>query len=354
MKIPFLGGGGSVVGIDVGHRTVKGISLTKRGKKIFLERYFFTDLASVFPRFPDERDPEQVLTAMIQIHKLAGAHTATAIPDEQVFNFELSLPQMPKGELAQAVQFEVSNLSRIPESELVVDFWDESIGPVQKGGSLRLRAFASRMEHVNQHLVQLKKAGFKPDSVESAMLANIEALRHNGYIQPTTQCAIVDLGDSETVTAFVRQGALHYCRSEKTGGGSMNEALKGRLAITYADADKTKMEYRFSESMADSGAQEALEGVYFRIFKSIKDSIEGYIENTPGARLEAIYLVGGGSRAPKIDEVIQGFFGIPAILANPFKNIELYPNSKAARDDQIAKLAPQLTTAVGLALRGVT
>lgn len=134
----------------------------------------------------------------------------------------------------------------------------------------------------------------------------------------------------------------------------MNEALKGRLAITYAEADKTKMEYRFSQSMSDNGAQEALEGVYFRIFKSIKDSIEGYIENTPGARLEAVYLVGGGSRAPKIDEVIQGFFGIQTILANPFKNIELYPNSKAARDDQIARLAPQLTTAVGLALRGVT
>lgn len=353
MKIPFLGGGSKVAGIDIGHRTVKGVELTKRGKKIYLERYFFTDLASVFPRFPEERDPEQVLTAMIQIHKLGGVHTATSIPDEQVFNFELSLPQMPKAELAQAVQFEVSNLCRIPESEIVVDFWDESVAPVQKGANLKLRAFAARSEQVVQHLDQLRKAGFKPDSVESTMLANVEALRHNGYIAPTTQCAIVDLGDSETVTAFVRQGQLHYCRSEKTGGGSMNEALKGRLAIPYADAEKKKFEYRFSEPMPEAAAQEALEGVYFRIFKSIKDSIEGYIENTPCARLEAIYLVGGGSRAPKIDEVIQGFFGIPAILANPFKNIEIYPNSKAARDDQIARLAPQLTTAVGLALRGV-
>jgi len=354
MSSSFLGFGNKVTGIDIGHRTVKGVRLSRRGKKVYLEQYFFTDLASVFSRFPEERDPERVLTAMIQIHKLTGSHTATAIPDEQVFNFELSLPQMPKSELQAAVQFEVSNQARIPENELVIDFWDEAQGPIQKGANLHLRAFAARTEQVTQHLGQLKKAGFKPLSVESVMLANVEALRHNGYILPSTQCAVIDLGDSETVTAFIRQGSLHYCRSEKTGGGAMNEALKGRLAISYAEADKKKFEYRFNEKLEDSSLQEAMEGVYFRIFKSIKDSIEGYLESTPGAKLESIILTGGGSRAPQIDEVIRGFFGIPVVIANPFKNIEIYPNSRAGRDEQIAKLAPQLTTAIGLALRGVT
>jgi type IV pilus assembly protein PilM len=343
----------AVAGIDLGHRAVKGVILKRSGKKVHLERYFYTDLATVFPGYPEERDPVRVLSAMMEMHGLKGVSTATALPDDQVFNLEISLPPMPQSDLRAAVQFEASNQTRIPEGDLVIDFWECTRPRTQQDTNLRLRAFAARIEHVKKHMDQLKGAGFSPLSIESRMLANIEALRHNGYVHAESQCAIIDLGDSETVTGFVQQGVLKYCRSEKLGSGAMNSAIRERTSIAFAEADRRKLEHRFNEAMADAEIQEALEGVYFRIFKAIKDTIEGFLDSTPGARLENILLVGGGSRAPKIDEIIHGFFGVPVLLANPLKNIELYSGERAGKDDRIAGLAPQLTTAIGLALRGV-
>ncbi len=353
MKLPQLSLFKPLIGIDLGHRTIKGVILKKKGRKVVLDRYFFADLAEVLPGFPKSRDPSKVLLAMQEILKLAGVRASTAIPDDQVFNFEISLPQMPKSEVGQAIQFEAANQARISETELAVDFWEEAGKGGEKGGMVRYRAFAARTEQLAEAADRIRGAGFKPESIESVMLANIESLRHAGYIGDKSQCAVIDLGDSETVTAFVRDGVLHYCRSEKTGSGALNESLCNRMGISFDESDRKKLEYRFNEEGGDPVAREALESAYLRIFKAIKDSIEGYLENSPGARLESILLVGGGSSAAGIADVIGGFFGIPALVANPFKNIEIYGGRVPPTDGRVARLASQLTTAIGLALRGV-
>lgn len=341
-----------LLGIDLGHRNVKGVKLAKRGNRILLEHYYFTDLAGVFPNFPRERDSDQVLRALAEIHQLQGAKTATALSDDQLLHFELSLPALPRSEMRVAVEYEVANLARIPESDLVVDYWESNPGAARtEGATLKIKAFAARRTVVEEHLDQLKGAGFHPHSIESRMLANIEALRFNGYISEAAQCAIVDIGDSHTTIGFVRDGILHSCRMEKVGAGTVNDTLQSRYGIDFMRAETLKTGFKVGEASAGRPEDEALEEVFLRILKSIKDSLEGYLENTVAARLETILLIGGGSRVQGVDEAIGSLFSIPVIRANPFKNIQIYADEKSAQDDQIGLLAPQMTTAVGLALR---
>jgi type IV pilus assembly protein PilM len=353
LKIPGFRTRSSLLGLDVGHRNVKGVQLSRHGNRVILDRYYFQDLAGIFPKFPKERDSAQVIKALAEIHKLAGTKTSTALSDEQVLNYDLSLPALPVSEMRVAVEYEVGNLSPIPESELTVDYWEESKGGRIEGTNLKVKAFAARRSIVDEHLDHLTAAGFKPLSIESRMLANIEALRFNEYIQPLSQYVVVDIGDSQTSIGFVRNGTLVSCRIEKVGSGAINEQLSARYGTDFMRAETLKASYRVGGGSTSNAENEVLEEVYLRIFKSIKDSIDGHVENTVGTRIDSILLVGGGSRIQGVDEALSGLFEIPAIQANPFKKIQIYADEKSAADDQIGALAPHMATAVGLALRSI-
>jgi type IV pilus assembly protein PilM len=355
-KLPGFRGfrkGGGLLGLDVGHRNVKGVQLSRQGSRVILDRYYFTDLAGVFPNFPRERDTAQVIKALAEIHKLAGTKTSTALSDDQVLNFDLNLPALPASEMRLAVEYEVGNIARIPESELSVDYWEESKGSRVEGTNLKIKAFAARRSIIDEHLEHLSDAGFRPLSIESRMLANIEALRFNEYIQALSQHVVVDIGDSQTSIGFVRNGILVSCRIEKMGSGAINEQLAARYGTDFLRAETLKAGYRVGGGATSNSESEVLEEVYLRIFKSIKDSIDGHVENTVGTRIDSILLVGGGTRIQGVDEALSGIFGIPAIPANPFKKIQIYADEKSAADEQIGALAPQMATAVGLALRSI-
>jgi len=352
-RLPSFGGRSRLLGLDVGHRNVKAVQLVRRGNRVILDHYYFTDLARVFPNFPRERDTAQVIKALAEIHKLSGTKTATALSDDQVLNFDLNLPALPLSEMRVAVEYEVGNLARIPESELNVDYWEEGKGGRVEGTNIKLKAFAARRSIIEKHLEYLTAAGFKPLSIESAMLANVEALRFNDYIQPLSQYVVVDIGDSQTTIGFVKRGVLVSCRIEKLGSGVINEQLAARYGTDFVRAETLKAGYRVGGGSTSNSEQEVLEEVYLRIFKAIKDSIDGQMENTVGTRFDSILLVGGGTRIQGVDEALSGIFGIPVLQANPFKNIQIYADGKSAADDQIGTLAPQMATAVGLALRSI-
>jgi type IV pilus assembly protein PilM len=352
-RLPSFGGGKRLLGLDVGHRNVKGVQLSRRGNRIILQHYYYTDLASVFPNFPRERDTAQVIKALAEIHKLAGTKTATALSDEQVLNFDLNLPALPLSEMRVAVEYEVGNLARIPESDLTIDYWEESKGSRVEGTNIKIKAFAARRSIIEEHLEHLTAAGFKPLSIESRMLANVEALRFNGYIQPLSQYVLVDIGDSQTCIGFIKNGVMVSCRIEKVGSGAINEQLAARYGTEFMRAETLKAGYRVGAGSSSNSEQEVLEEVYLRIFKAIKDSIDGQVETTVGTRFDSILLVGGGARIQGVEDALSGIFGIPAVIANPFKNIQIYADGKSATDDQIGALAPQMATAVGLALRSI-
>ncbi|NDD91392.1 hypothetical protein EBZ37_04840, partial [bacterium] len=152
---------------------------------------------------------------------------------------------------------------------------------------------------------------------------------------------------------FIRNGSLQACRAEETGMGTVNTTFRSRFGTDFATAEERKLQYNINKESSGGPENETLEEIYLRVLRTMKDSIEAHLENTLDARPESILLVGGGSRSPGIDIAISNLFRIPAVKANPFKNIQIYSGDKSGGDDEIGSLAPLMTTAVGLALRGI-
>jgi hypothetical protein len=68
--------------------------------------------------------------------------------------------------------------------------------------------YVAKKQLVAEQLALLKSAKLNPISMESDMLAAIEALHFNGYIEEKKSTVIIDLGDSQTTIALVVGGAL--------------------------------------------------------------------------------------------------------------------------------------------------
>ena len=75
-----------LLGLDVGTRIVKGIKLKKKKDRIYVDRYFYHDLAESEKDYPNESSPTLALGAMIEMNKLKGSASAIGLNDQDITN----------------------------------------------------------------------------------------------------------------------------------------------------------------------------------------------------------------------------------------------------------------------------
>ena len=87
------------------------------------------------------------------------------------------------------------------------------------------------------------------------------------------------------------------------------------------------------------------------LLSEIIRSLEFYSATSSQRPIQRAVLCGGGSRVPGLDRMLEELAEFPVQIADPFSRIEI---PKGFKDqEKVAELAPALSVAVGLAIRGV-
>jgi Tfp pilus assembly protein, ATPase PilM len=84
------------------------------------------------------------------------------------------------------------------------------------------------------------------------------------------------------------------------------------------------------------------------LVSEIRRSIEYFRSRNPDADVQTIVLCGGGSIMPNLDQFIAQAVGIPAIVGNPFKGVQL--QVKRHGPEYVAANAHLMAVAVGMGL----
>lgn len=355
---------GKPIGVDLGTRTIKGIQLKRKNSYVYVEKFFFHDLSKTSDRFPDESNVAETLKANVELTELKKSWVACSLRDEDVLSMNFNLPAMKKNEMDQAVAHEISEHLNLSPDKLSFDYSvvtqtgtsaaDESpIGPSE----VEIKAYCVNREIVQSRLKILKEAQLKPASMESDMLAIRAMLEFNGYLDPKKSFAVFDLGESHTTSALIAKNELVFTKSSRTACGSVNKALREKLGMSYLQGEDTKIHYDFNVG-AEPSAMDAkvIDETYLDLFREIKDAMDFFSEKAgEGQRVDQLLLVGGGSQIKNIERVFEMFFRIPAVVVNPFRNIEIYKSGAKAQENEqdIGTLGPYMATAVGLALTGI-
>lgn len=113
--------------------------------------------------------------------------------------------------------------------------------------------------------------------------------------------AVVDIGGGTTGIAVFRQGEVTYVADEPTGGTHLSLVLAGRYRITFEEAEKLKL---------DPARQKEIMPVVAPVVEKMGTIVRQHLQQA-GTPVKHLYLVGGTSCLPGMEDIIARETGMP-------------------------------------------
>ena len=261
---------------------------------------------------------------------------------------------MPQKEMDQAVHFEANKYIPTPIEEVNLGW--EIIGRYGErsveGGQ------AERTGQKVQVMVVTvpKNAVVKLASVSSKAGLDILAMEVENFA--AARCLIgsdkgtsmiVNIGAKATDFTVVSDGVVRVTRSIDTGGAEISRALASGLGIDLQRADKIKKSSQINLLDPTNNFSGLIGPVVGMIIDEIKRMHEIYHKKNPLKKIEKIILTGGTSKLATLVEYISQQVSLECQSGNSLARIGV----EKKYEEVMKKVAPELTVAIGLALRGL-
>jgi len=347
-----LGGSSrTVIGVDVGRRTIKAAQLVRsRGR-------WHAFALAMLPRPEPEKETcgadAAALHKVLRRQGFSGKKIVVAAPEERTLQAALELPSKVSGApMGQIVRMEMSRLHNVAPDSFEMAYWElrtpDSAKPV-------VRTFAVGCPHDAGTAVMdvFESEGFDVTALDVRGAAAVRACEP--LILPVPQItAIADLGWCSTSVLFVCGRSLMYER--RVAGASIGE-LTARLAevfgITLEAAQQIVNTVGLSVEDPAGIDHQTLDVIRKHVRNHFDKMLEewkapfSYVNHQyPAEGLKQLLLIGGGAAVPQIAPYVQERLGLSVRTVAAGDLIES-PAELLAKAQN-----PALTVAVGLAQFG--
>lgn len=387
----------SYIGIDIGTDSVKIVELKKEENQPTLVSYGIAEDSIDIVRdssFESTQKIVQIIKQTLVTARISSRTAIAALPTFSVFSSILSLPAMPKKDLAQAVRWEAKKFVPMPLEEMILDWkllksLDElnqereqqsdnkqfkpdksesakqSLREMQahihagatkfemeetkkqtdkklkKVGNQRVLITAAPKSLVSRYVNIFKQVGIGLNSLETEAFALSRSLigKQKGSVM------IVDIGSITTDIVIIEDGIPILNRSIDVGGKTLTDAIARSLHIEAGRAEQFKRDIGISQD-SSSAIPRVMEQTIHPILQEINYSHNLYISQT-NQPVEKIILTGGSSMLPGMTEYLAKATNINTYLGDPWARIRYNQDLKPVLDE----VGSRLPVAVGLALR---
>ncbi len=289
------------VGLDIGTSYLKVLMLVPQEHGDF-------ELASfAIEPFEGERSKETIARTIRRIldasdirpHKVVSSVAGQSVVVRQVI-----FPNMSEEELKSALRYEAEKYIPFNINDVYLDA--QVIDVEEAENKMKVLIVAAKKELIDEHLSYLKEAGLEAEVIDCDSIAVTNAfIFNNPGLGKAKTLALINIGASMTNVCILKDEILIFVRDIPIGAQSL-ENLETQIRLSF-----------------------------------------DYYENQFGKGINGIYLSGGGSRQPGLEEHLKQAFGIEALAWNPSKNLAISPKiSKEMLKDNLSQLA----VCVGLAM----
>jgi type IV pilus assembly protein PilM len=318
----------STVGLDIGNRKVKVVSLSAKGKgKYKLDKWGVTEIPKGAILSGSESSWERIseeIKKLMADAKISERQVVVSLPEnEEVYTKLMIEPKMTDAELKSAIPWEAEQYIPVPLGEVNYSF--EVIGERGEGGGLEVLLIAANKRLVAKYERILEMAGLVPVTMETELLALTRCLTTPGS-QDTVM--VVDLGVRLMSMGVVRKGKLVLARSVPTAGDAMTRAIVTGLALSEDQAESFKCSYGLDKSQLEGKVAGVLMGVIKAEISEIKKTINFYQSKQGVEPVMLMVLTGGGSRLPEITSHLAQGLGIEVQLGNPLARVDIKEDEK--------------------------
>jgi type IV pilus assembly protein PilM len=237
----------------------------------------------------------------------------------------VEVPQMPRGELREAVLWTAQKKIPFPLDEAHV-----AIQYLKTRANQPVRAVVSAAikRMVDDLLYLLAEAEIRPSALTLPAFSLGKILEHSGHSQPGENYGLLDIGAEHTQFAIYRGDQMEFFREIDLGVGDVEEelALDVRIKQRYQQIDpEGAASILFNRGLAPSesdapdeddtshSVNDALE----KLLLEIQSTLEYYAAQSGGIRINQFMLMGGGAEIPGITRHLANFLETPVDILQP-------------------------------------
>ncbi len=359
-----FGGGGVVLGIDIGNSAVKLVQLkASKGGSPELIGYGMAPLpeeAFHDGSITDAGVIADAIKSVIQENKLNKDRVFASISGQNVIMRFTKLPQMNEEELETTVRIEAEQyvpyaIEEVSIAHSVLNTVDDG---EEGGGKFLILLVVAQKEIVNSYTDVLTQAGIKPEIVDVDTIAVINSLEAS--ILQTAQSqeggevvAVINCGARTTSISIMKAGVLMFTRNIPKGGNDITRRIMESMNYDYEQANAAKASGECSVIVNEGESNELGEVIRPEIedlVTEIRMSFDYFKAQSREPVIHRIVLTGGTANLPNFSNFLMNELGVDVDLGNPLENIGI----TVADTDGLYNNLQQYAVAIGLALRGVT
>src|SRR3989339_576893 len=346
------------LGIDVGTTGIKIVELRKENNVPMLSNYALSyDSGSLLQSDGLEILNGQIETILQSMMKKAEFKTKRAVVSVPSFLALISfveLPEMPASEIEKAIQFEAAKFIPSPIDEVNIGW--EIVGnyqekPVEGGqpnrGSQKMQVMVVSVPNaaVDRLSSVVSSSRIKVMAMEVENFATVRCLVGNDK----GTFMIVNIGAKATDFTVVSDGVIRMTRSIDVGGAEISRAIASGLGVDIQRADRIKKSGQVDLLDAKEKISSLVKPVVGMITDEIKRLQELYHKKNSLSKIEKIIFTGGTSKLTTLVDYFSKQLSLECQKGNSLARVGV----RKDHQELAQEVAPELTVAIGLALRGL-
>jgi len=273
---------------------------------------------------------------------------ATAVSGKNVVFRYITMPEMSDDKLTQAVRLEADKY--IPFDVEDVELGAQRLEVVPGDGGLdemQVLLIAAKKDVVGDHGRMLTELGLEPVAVgvDGFALGNaweLGDLSNPGLQEPGRTVALVDIGAVKTSINILRDNITCFAREVPIGGHDLTNAIARRVGVELAQAEDLKRDPGDQLAVVQEAIAQTLEDLGNEVNLSFD-----FFENQFDGEVQEVWLTGGSSLLPMLEESFEKIFEKRTKTWNPVEGLKVKADNVDV--EALNQLSPQLAVAVGLA-----
>lgn len=341
----FSSSDNSYLGVDIGDSSLKLVELKKKGKKIYLSNYAFSENVSdiKFTKIDDTVYLARAINKVCKESNIKAKRATASLPTFAVFSSIINLNNVEKKNMAEAVADEARKVIPLPLEEMKIDF---KIMPAIAGAdraNSRVFLTGSPKKLVRKYIDIFKAADLELLNLETETFSLVRSLL--GSDKSTVM--IVEIGANSTDISIIKESIPVLNRSLEICGNTITKDLATAMGLDVVQAEQFKIDLSISEK----GNGELLP-IIVKTIAPIVSEIEymlDFFNMSNQGKVEKIILSGGGSMLTGLPEYLSEKLNLQVIVGDPFSRVVYAEELRPV----INEVGPKLAVAVGLALRDI-
>jgi type IV pilus assembly protein PilM len=334
-------------GIEVGAQAIKAMKLGRHGNGVALLDFDIMPFKKVLTT-PDLNVEEAIrvnLDALATKHEFDKSTVVVSVPGHMAFARFAKLPPIESSKVKSIVAYEAQQQIPFPIEEVE---WDYQVFAQEDAPDIEVGIFAITKERIANFLSNYRAVGMRVDTLTLSPVAVYNAFAHEnaGGTGHGSGTVYLDIGTTSTDIIVVEDETI-WLRTLPLGGNHFTQALMKQFKISFAKAEKLKLEAGTSKYAKQ--IYQAMRGVFNDLVTEIQRSLGFYTSLNRDSELNQIVGVGSTWKLPGLQKYLKQNLQMKVVRPDSFAQLEVEDRRAA----EFSSVAVNMATAYGLALQGL-